>query len=111
MQRRTLEWFEILAKGLVWAAGMVLVLSLIGAVGIASSDNALPLLEDVQREGRTIAALGAVGGGLAAAGVLSGLGAILALLVSERLERLPPDPPDPEGDPAAAAGPGPDGER
>lgn len=89
MQRRTLEWLETLAKALYGAALVVLVLSLVGAAGIAGSDSALPLLEDVQREGRTIAALGALGGGIAAAGVLSGLGAILALLVADRLERTP----------------------
>ena len=90
MQRRTLEWLETLAKALFGAAFVVLVLSLMGAAAIAGSDTALPLLEDVQREGRTIAALGALGGGIAAAGVLSGLGAIVALLVADRLERTPP---------------------
>ena len=101
MQRRTLEWLETLAKALFGAALAVLVLSLLAAAGIAGSDTALPLLEDVQREGRTLAALGALGGGIAAAGVLSGLGGILALLVADRLERT-------EAGDAAAVGPAPD---
>ena len=99
MEARTLEWLDILSKALFWAAGIVLVLSFLGAAGIVGSDSALPGFEDVQREGRTIAALAALGGGIAAAGVLSGLGAILALLVADRFERLE------QLDPGAQSGP------
>jgi hypothetical protein len=96
MQRSTLEWFELLSRALVWAAGMVLLLSLLGAIAIATSDNSLPAFEDLQRESRGIAAVGALGGGVAAAGVLSGLGAILRLMIVDRLERgRGSDPADP----------------
>jgi hypothetical protein len=87
MQPRMLEWLDLLSRAMFWGAAAVLVLSLAGAAGIVGSDSALPGFEDVQREGRTIAALAAFGGGIAAAGVLSGLGGILALMVADRLER------------------------
>jgi hypothetical protein len=93
MSRSTLEWYELLARGLAWAAGIVLLLSLVGAVVIASSDNALPLLEDVERQGRGIAALASLGGGVTAAGLLAGMCAILRMLVTDRLERLGDEPP------------------
>ena len=101
MEPRTLEWLEILVRALFWAAAVVLLLSCVGAAGIVGSDSALPGFEDVQREGRTIAAIAAFGGGIAAAGVLSGLGGILSLLVADRMERLPAAEPGP----AAHAGP------
>jgi hypothetical protein len=88
MERTTLDWFDLLARALIWAAGVVLVLSLIGAIAIASSNDALPLAEDLQRQGRGIAAVAAFGGGLAAAGVLSGLGAILRLMLIDRIDRI-----------------------
>lgn len=90
MQPRTLEWLDVLSRALFWGAAAVLVLSLVGAAGIVGSDSALPGFEDVQREGRTVAALAAFGGGIAAAGVLSGLGGILALMVADRVERSAP---------------------
>lgn len=92
MSRSTLEWYEMLARGLVWAAGIVLLLSLVGAVVIAGSDNALPVLEDVERQGRGVAALASLGGGITAAGLLGGVGAVLRLLVTDRLEKLGPAP-------------------
>ncbi len=87
MEQRTLEWFELLARALIWAAGVVLLLSIIGAISIAGSDSSLPFFEDLQRQGRAVGALGAIGGGVAAAGVLSGLGAILRLMLDDRAER------------------------
>lgn len=90
MERRTLEWFEILARGLAWAGGIVLLLAFLGAVLIASADNSLPLLEDAQRQGRAIFAIASLGGGLAAAGILSGLGAILRILATDRLVAMGP---------------------
>lgn len=87
MEQRTLEWFELLARALIWAAGLVLVLSIIGAISIAGSDSSLPFFEDLQRQGRAVGAVGAIGGGVAAAGVLSGLGAILRLMLDDRAER------------------------
>ena len=89
MERSTLEWFELLARALLWAAGIVLVLSLIGAVAVATSDSSLPFAEDVQRQGRGIFALVSIGGGIAAAGILSGLGAILWMMVADRKAALP----------------------
>lgn len=94
MSRSTLEWYELLARGLIWAAGIVFLLALIGTVVIAGSDNSLPLLEDVERQGRGIAALASLGGGLTASGLLGGLGAILRLQVADRLATLPPAPED-----------------
>lgn len=92
MNRSTLEWYEQLARGLVWAAGVVLALSVVGSIIIAGSDNALPLFEDVERQGRGVAALASLAWGVTAAGILAGIGAILRLLVSDRLERLGPAP-------------------
>jgi hypothetical protein len=84
---RTLEWFEILARGLFWAAAAVLALSVIGAITIASSESSLPVIEDLQRQNRGVIAVAALGGGISAAGTLAGLGAILRLLVADRRER------------------------
>lgn len=105
MNRSTLEWYEQLARGLVWAAGVVLVLAVIGAILIAGSDEALPLFEDVERQGRGVAALASLAWGVTAAGVLAGLGAILRLLVTDRLERLgpAPEPAEPAQQPKPAA--------
>ncbi len=95
MNRGTLEWYELLARSLIWAAGIVLLLAVIGAIVAAGSDNAAPLLEDIEQQGRGFAALASLGGGLTAAGVLAGLGAILRVLVVERLEKLGPAPDAP----------------
>lgn len=105
MKRATLEWYETLGKGLIWAAGLVLVLAVIGAIAVAGSESSLPLSEDVQREGRGFVAISLLGAGLAAAGILSGVGALLRLMVAERIERLPAEDAeaaesDDEADPA-----------
>lgn len=92
MSRSALEWYDQLARGLLWAAGIVLLLALAGAVLIAGSDSALPGFENVERQGRGIAALAALGGGLTSAGLLGGLGAILRLLAADRLTALGPAP-------------------
>jgi hypothetical protein len=101
MNRRTLEWYELLARSLIWAAGIVLLLAVIGAIVAAGSDEAAPLLEGVEQQGRGFAALAALGGGLTAAGLLAGLGAILRVLVAERLAKLGAAPEAP-GRPDAA---------
>ena len=101
MNRGTLEWYELLARSLIWAAGIVLLLAVIGAIVAAGSDNAAPLLEDIEQQGRGFAALASLGGGLTAAGVLAGLGAILRVLVVERLEKLGPAPDAPSRSDAA----------
>jgi hypothetical protein len=72
----------------MWGAVAVLGLSVIGALSILTSDNAVFLDENIQRQGRGILAVGTFGGGLAAAGVLAGLGAIVRLKVAERRDRL-----------------------
>ena len=100
MPRSTLEWYEQLARGLVWAAFVVLLLSVVGAILIAGSDSALPGFENVERQGRGIAAIASLGVGLAAAGLLAGIGAILRILVADRLERL--GAPEAAGEPSAA---------
>lgn len=88
MSRSALEWYELLARSLIWVAGIVLVLAAVAAIVIAGSDNSVPLFEDVETQSRGVAALAALGGGLGIAGLLAASGAILRLLVTERLERL-----------------------
>ncbi len=87
MDEQTLNWLDILGRVLMWAAVVVLVFSVIGAITIGSSQSSLPLVEDVQRENRGTIALAALGGGIASAGVLAGLGAIIRLLVADRRDR------------------------
>lgn len=94
MDRNALEWYDLLARGLLWAGGIVLLLSLIGAVVIAGSDNAVGIAPEAEEQGRGFIALASLGGGIAAAGVLAGLGALLRLAVADRLERLPAKPKD-----------------
>lgn len=84
MDPRTLEWLQLLARGLVWAAGAVLVLAFIATLQIVTSDNELPLFSEFQKESRAIAAVGTLGVGITAAGVLAGLGAIVRLLLDAR---------------------------
>jgi hypothetical protein len=84
---RTLDWIDVLGRGLLWGAVAVLGLSVIGAIAILTTDSVVGLFEDVQRQGRGILAVGAFGGGLTASGVLAGLGAIIRLQVAERRER------------------------
>ena len=84
MDERTVEWLRLLANALVWAAGVVLVLSVVGAIQIATSENEIPIFTQIQEESRGIAAVGALGAGITAAGVLAGLGAILRLMLEAR---------------------------
>jgi len=80
---RTLELFRLLSSALLWGAAAVIVLAVIGAIAIASSQNELGLLaENVEREGRAVAAIAALAGGITGAGILAGLGAILRLLLA-----------------------------
>lgn len=81
MDRRTVEWFEFLSRALLWAGVLVLALSVIGALQVATSDSAVPFFEQVQRESRALAAIGILAAGVTAAGVLTGLGAVLRLLL------------------------------
>jgi len=87
VDERTLEWLEILARALIWGAAVVLCLSVIGALVVATSESSLPGLDVLQRENRGLVAIAALGGGVTSAGVLAGLGAILRLLLEERRPR------------------------
>lgn len=87
MAARTLDWLDILGRGLLWGSVAVLGLSVIGAIAILTTDSVIGLFEDVQRQGRAILAVGAFGGGLTASGVLAGLGAIIRLEVAEHRQR------------------------
>lgn len=79
MDERTLEFFRFLARALLWAAAAVLVLSVIGAIVVASSQSQLGFFADIERQGRAIGVLAALAGGIIGAGILSALGAILQL--------------------------------
>lgn len=88
MDARTLDWLDILGRGLLWGAVAVLGLSVIGVIAILTTDSVVGLFEDVQSRERAILAVGAVAAGLTSSGVLAGLGAIIRLEVAER--RQPP---------------------
>ena len=114
VNRSALEWYELIARGLTWAAAIVLLLSVIGAVIIAGSENAIGIAPEAEEQGRGFIALVSLGGGIAAAGLLAGMGALLRMGVAERLERLPAKtkepkerketaPPKPEPKPRKAA--------
>ena len=87
MDQRTLEWLQLLARGLIWGAVAVFVLSVIGAIQIAASHNELGIAPEFEKQSRGIVALAALGGGLTAAGILAGLGAILHVLLDGRGRR------------------------
>ena len=93
MNRATLEWYELLGRCLIWVAGIVLLLSAIGAIVIGGSSTTIPILSRTSSSRVSgIAAIAALGGGLTSAGLLAGVGAILRLLVAERLDKLGPAP-------------------
>lgn len=98
MDRNTLEWYDLLARGLLWIAGIVLLLAIVAAVVVAGSDNAVGFAPEAEEQGRGFVALASLGGGAAAAGLLAGLGAILRLLVADRLSALPPREPQRDED-------------
>lgn len=81
VDERTSELFRLLARALLWGAAAVLVLSIIGAIAIASSQSQLGLFADVERQGRAVGAIAALAGGITGAGILAALGAILQLLL------------------------------
>jgi hypothetical protein len=83
-QRR--EQLRILARVLFGAAVAVLVLSVVGAIQIGTSESDVVFFGDVQDENRGVMTVGALGAGVFAAGVLAALGAILAVLL-DREER------------------------
>ena len=71
MNRATLEWYELLARSLTWVAAIVLLLAAIAAIVIAGSDSAEPLFGDIEKQGRGVASLAALGSGLTGAGLLA----------------------------------------
>jgi hypothetical protein len=77
-QRR--EQLRLLTKALFAAAGVVLVLGVIGAIQVATAEEDF-LLGNLQRQSRGPLALGAVAGGVFAAGVLAALGGIITILL------------------------------
>lgn len=86
MDERTLEWLQLLARALIWAAALVLALSVIGAIQIATSESGTGIFTDFEQQSRGIAAVGALGAGVSAAGILAGLGAILLVLLAGRAD-------------------------
>jgi len=102
MNRASLEWYELLGRCLIWVAGIVLLLSAIGAIVIGSSSTDIPILSDIQQQGQGIAAIAALGGGLTSSGLLAGVGAILRLMSAERLDKLGPAPGESSRDEAPA---------
>jgi hypothetical protein len=91
MPIRTREWLEVLAKGLFWAAALVLVLSVIGAITVATGEEALVVFERLEEQSRASLAIASVAGGITGAGILAALGGILTILLAPR-EPTPFDP-------------------
>lgn len=85
MSEREREWMRVLAKGLFVAAVIVLFLSLAAGVSIAGSESSVPGVDEIQRENRGAIAFATIAFGIVSAGVLSGIGGIMRLL----LARLP----------------------
>jgi hypothetical protein len=83
----TLEWLDILGRALFWAALAVLLLTVVGAVAIASSSSNLPVVGELQQQNRGTIAVGALVIGITSAGVLSALGALVRLNVAARRDR------------------------
>jgi hypothetical protein len=88
---RTREWLELLARSLFWAAAVVLALSVIAAITVATGDEELFLFERVEEQSRATLAIASIAGGITAAGILAALGGILSVLLAPR-EPTPFDP-------------------
>jgi len=88
MGQDTLQRLDALSTALFVTAALVLGLSVLGALAITASDDAVPGLgfEEAQRQGRAVATVLALAGGIATAGVTAALAGILKLMVAERLE-------------------------
>ncbi|MDX6580913.1 MAG: hypothetical protein QOI10_97 [Solirubrobacterales bacterium] len=88
MDARSLDLLETLARALMWGAVAVIILAVVAAITIASSQSTIPGIDELQRQNRGTVAVLALGSGLAAGGVLAGLGAIIRLMVADRREKL-----------------------
>lgn len=84
MDQRTLAWLDTLGRALLWGAVAVLGLTFIASISIVTSESIGFLQENVERQGRGIVAIAAFAGGLTAAGMMAGLGALVRLNVAER---------------------------
>lgn len=84
MDQRTLAWLDTLGRALLWGAVAVLGLAFIASIAIVTSESIGFLQENVERQGRGIVAIAAFAGGLTAAGMMAGLGALVRLNVAER---------------------------
>jgi hypothetical protein len=84
VDRQTVALLQLLARGLFYAAALVLLLSLIAGIQALTSDAQLGVVPELESEGRTAAAVFAVGAGITGAGILAGLGGLILLLLSER---------------------------
>ncbi len=82
-----LDRFELLGRTLIVGGRRRSLLSVVGAVAVATSDTTIPFAEDVQRQGRALIAIASLDGGIAGSGVLAGLGAIVSMMVVDRRER------------------------
>jgi hypothetical protein len=72
------EQLRLLARVLFAAAAAVLVLSVIGAIHVATSSSNVLFYSDIQHENRGVLALAALGGGVVGAGILAALAGILS---------------------------------
>ncbi len=84
VDENTLEWLDILGKGLMFVAAAMLLLGVIGAVAVATSSSDIELVGQFQQQNRGTFAAGVLGAGITSAGVLAGLGAIVRLLVARQ---------------------------
>jgi hypothetical protein len=75
------DQLRLLARVLFAAAAAVLVLSVVGAIQIATTSSSIAGLDETVRQNRGVVALGALGGGVIGAGVLAGLAGILTILL------------------------------
>lgn len=71
----------LLAKTLLGASALLLLLTLIGVFQALTGESSLPIFQDFQQESRGAIALVSFGSGITAAGILAGLGGILRALV------------------------------
>lgn len=75
------QQLRLLSRALMWAAVLVLVLAVIGAIQSLTSDSDVFLIGEAQEENRTAFAFASLIGGIASGGILAGLGAILQVLL------------------------------